>query len=358
MKQYLHRILFATLFCSPVLVQAQITITSADMPSAGDTIRRSTTTDQWSIDPTITGTSHNWDFSFLTAQTQKFDTCHNPSSMNLAYQYYFNNPFTYPSYNSDYALRGQDLSFGAMFSMTDVQDFYVVGSSKLQHVGFGANINGIPTPVRKSPIENVYMFPLNYGDTYTSYSKFMVSLPTLGEYKQKKHNAVEVDGWGTLTLPVGTFNVLRAKFVVNITDSVYVESFGFVTENARPTEIQYMWLAPGRDLPVLQINTDSTTGAVTQIIFQDRFVPLNVKENNTVAFDVYPNPVSNILNINSDQPVERMAIYDLYGRNVYGLTPAPGQNSLSLPVNLASGTYLVEVIAGGGTARKKIVVQQ
>ena len=49
---------------------AQITITTADMPSASDTFRLSTTIDSQGLNPVLSGANFNWDFSTLVPDSQ------------------------------------------------------------------------------------------------------------------------------------------------------------------------------------------------------------------------------------------------------------------------------------------------
>lgn len=359
MKNKFYTLVFLILAFSSTGL-AQITIADTDMPAVNDTFRLSNAIDQWGIDASATGTGYTWDFSFLTPQSQNFDTCAAVSSTPIAYQFYFNNAFVYPAWKANYALRGQDINFGTFFSMTDVYEYYKVGATRFQDVGFGANISGVPASVRKNPIETVYSLPLNYGDLFSNYSKYDVNVPTFGEYKQKKWKDAEVDGWGTINLPIGSFPVLRVKFNVRIVDSVYIESFGFAYENPRPTEIHYHWLAAGRGMPLLQIVTDSATGTVTQITYQDKYVPFaGVKETgNKFTFDVYPNPVSQQVTISSAEPVQTVNLYDLFGRKVFSAMPMSNRYVLMVPSELANGAYVLECIGNKGRERQKLIVQR
>lgn len=342
------------------VAQAQITITDTDMPSLNDTIRLSTTTDQWSVDATSTGAGYNWNFSFLYPESQKLDTCADVASLPIAYQFYFNNIILYAAWKANFGMRGQEFDLAGMFTMTDVYNFYKKGTTKYQNVGFGANINGIPASVRKNPIETVYSLPMSFGDSFTNYSEYVVTIPSLGEYREKKTKSAEVDGWGTVTIPMGTFPVLRMKVMVNIIDSIYVDAIGFAFENPRPTQIEYHWLAQNKDVPVLQINADSTTGAITQIIYQDNHVSLaGITEALSVSgFDVYPNPVSNLFTVKAAEPIVRVELYDISGRRAYSTQPFNTQFNIQLPASIDKGTYVIECTSMTGTSRKKLVVQR
>lgn len=63
----------------------------------------------------------------------------------------------------------------------------------------------------------------------------------------------------------------------------------------------------------------------------------------TLSLEIYPNPVSDIINIRTDHPVKRIFITDLYGKQLKSFIPELN-NLSSIDVNdLHSGTYLIKV---------------
>ncbi|HYG51232.1 MAG TPA: T9SS type A sorting domain-containing protein [Flavobacteriales bacterium] len=336
----------------------QITITDADLPTVNDTFRLSTAIDSWSTDPTPTGTNFFWDYSFLVAGGQDLDTCVSVSSTPFAYQFFFNNAFVYPDWKASYAVAGQGFNVSTIMTVSDVYDYFKVQSSKWENVGFGANINGVPTSIRKNPIELKCNLPLDYNDTYSNYSSFVINVPGVGEYRQKMWKDAIVDGWGKVGLPIDTFDVLRLKIIVDITDSIYIESFGISYENPRPTEIQYHYMALGQDVPVLQVNA-TTTGTVSQFIYKD--VPHTfpgVKENTQPSFIIFPNPASNNVTIRCETLIEQLDVCDLSGRTVY--TSTIDANNAIIPVNSSwdKGIYFVRLVTDKGISTEKLVIEK
>ena len=61
-------LLFIFIICISIKINAQITITSANMPSSGDTIRYSNASLASVGDYTATGSNYNWDFSTLDSK--------------------------------------------------------------------------------------------------------------------------------------------------------------------------------------------------------------------------------------------------------------------------------------------------
>lgn len=72
------------------------------------------------------------------------------------------------------------------------------------------------------------------------------------------------------------------------------------------------------------------------------------------AFKIYPNPVSDILNIDSASKIRSVKIYDLSGKNV--LTEVLNTNKPAINVSsLTSGTYVVTVESETGLQSAKII---
>lgn len=72
------------------------------------------------------------------------------------------------------------------------------------------------------------------------------------------------------------------------------------------------------------------------------------------VFSVYPNPMSNVLNISSKAVVDQVIIYDILGKVV--LNENPGVMSPSINTSgLASGNYMVKVKIGNNSKIVKVV---
>lgn len=333
-------------------IQAQITITDSDMPSSGDTIRFSQTSDIKNNDPTLTGANYNWNYSTLIPDSQRIDTFYSVGSTPIPYQFYFNNGFSYPNHKASYALKGPDISFPQVVDITEVFYYYKNSSSAYENVGFGSKINGTPSSTQNNPVDREYAFPMNYLNTDSSYSAFTVSVPNFGAYGKKMARVDTVDGWGTLILPSGTYNVLRVKSKLLQIDSIYFASSTITIETPRPEEIEYKWLANGKGLPVLKVIT--VAGNITQIEYQDS-LRLNVsiaEIRNSNEVNIYPNPVIDYLTIESKSTVTRIQIFDITGKLI--LEPNAQLNKINLS-GLLSGIYFVKIETESGVNLEKIV---
>jgi hypothetical protein len=298
----------------PVLpVCAQITITDADMPSVGDTFRVSDGLITPAIDPIPTGASFLWDFSALQWITQDVDSFVSVSSTGPIYSVVFID-ISFNPYRANMAARGPELPSVPQVSISDVNYFYYKTASSYKLSGYGALINGISAPIPFDNKDRIYSFPLNFGNTDSSDSDFQLSLPGLGYYSHDQHRVNEVDGWGTLITPYGTFNTLRIKSVITSNDSIYLDTLGTGFAFSLPQTIEYKWLGEQEGVPLLQINTTLTLGTevVSSIRYRDslRVLPTGIPAfTTTSAIDiaVYPNPVEQSMevefNLSTDEKV-------------------------------------------------------
>ena len=333
------------------------------MPVVNDTIRLSETNNIQGLDPLLTGVNYTWNFATLTPTTQRVDTFFSVSSTPFAYQLFFNNVFQYPNHKASYALKGADIGIPQV-PITEVFNYIKNSSSAYDNVGFGSKISGIPSSTQNLPVDREYVFPMNYNDNNISNSAFAITVPGFGYYGESLERIDTVDGWGSLTLPNGTYNVLRVKSILNKIDTTYIDQFGFGTTIPRPEEIEYKWLANGKSLPMLKIIT--VGGNVTQIEYQDDLFVGIVEQDLINSVNVFPNPAKNHVVIDFNANVAgnlKVNLKDVLGKDVaviYNNKINSGKNKLV--VNLAqytikSGIYFMNFIIDGElTTTQKIII--
>jgi hypothetical protein len=337
-------------------LSAQITIGPGDMPSVGDTVRYVNTLPA-GIDLDFTGAGVTWDFSTLEVGNEGADTVVSVTSTPFLYQFYFNNPFIYPDHDADIALRGPAFSFQAL-TVSNVFEYYKRDASGYRNVGFGANVNGLPTSVRRVPVDEVHVFPLNFGDSNVSPSSFTLEVPGLFNFTQDQVRTNTVDGWGTLYLPADTFEVLRVRSVLQREDSIYIAQFGQGISFPEPETVEYKWIANGMDLPVLFVTT--VGGQVTQARFHysPSDVQTAVAERSANAAALFPNPATGTVRLHAPAGVASLVtVVDAQGRTVLGELRMPTEGQLAFDISgLAPGRYQV-IVTGEGRQVLPLVVQ-
>ncbi len=79
--------------------------------------------------------------------------------------------------------------------------------------------------------------------------------------------------------------------------------------------------------------------------------------NETVNVKIYPNPTSDIINVNLENITASVSLYNLQGQKVYEISKAQG--NVKIPVaNLPTGTYILNVDTGKDIARTKINISR
>ena len=333
------------------LSSAQISVTTNDMPDANEVYLMSTTFDQWSIDPALTGANYTWDYSYLTPAAQRSDTMHSVGSTPFLYQFFFNNILLYPNHYSDYASRTDDIDIGGFFTMENTFNYYANSSNSLRQTGMGTTIMGIPNSYQYNDIDTVYELPISYMDMSFSTWNYDMNIPTFGYYEQNGLRENEVDGWGEVTTPFGTFQCLRVKTTLNMVDSVYVDGFGFGFNIPRPETIEYKWLAESMGVPVLQITT--SFGSITGIEYQDSARSVGITELSETRVSLYPNPATSTLNIEAGEPILTLEVYSLVGTLVMSRQNVEDELDVS---DLARGTYILHIQLESGSVLEKLLI--
>lgn len=358
---------FINLFIITILfhwsVSAQITIDQNDMPDPGDTVRLSTALLLPGNDPAATGANYNWDYSGLIPVSQALDTFISVSTTPLAYQLYFNSPLD-PNKATIASPQGS-LAFIPGFEVNNVFEFYRETSGSFSFLGFGGELQGIPLPVKFTPPDVLYTFPLTPGKSDSSNSQFSLSLPGLGAVLVKRFRRNLADGYGTLVTPYGTFQTLRIKSVIEEYDSIYLDTLSQgIAINRNYTE--YKWLGKGFDAPLLSVTVE---GPLTTITYLDSNRNISSGTDNDkpagVSFRLYPNPASDqlFLEFKLLRPSDIDArILSLDGRVIYEarlgrLNPGITLKNIPLPANrFTPGFYLVEILSDYGLSRQKVLI--
>jgi hypothetical protein len=281
---------FAVFFTASL--SGQISITSSDLPGANDVlVTRAAQLLNPQQDLEFTGPNQTWNFGFDVLEplpTVNSIDCVPVSSTPFLYQFLFNNPFS-PNYDSDFAFGTDDIAVG-LFTFEDVFAYFQNNDNRYAATGVGATINGIPVPAQYNPIDVVYRLPIEYGNQDTSYSELNLDLDTLGAYHLEQTRVNAVTGWGTLNIYGQTFPVVKVRTEIAATDSIFIGFIGLGQAFERPLAVEYKWLCPAFNVPVLQINANVIAGqpVVTSVATADIYVGVNEQIKAEVM--VFPNP--------------------------------------------------------------------
>ncbi len=322
-----------------------------------------------SVNTTPTGANSNWNMVPLTNGAVAYQNFFPMSGTPLIFQLVF--------LSCDYAQPLLGNNVVGNLPITDAYEYYNyagTGNSRLEIKGFGAYVTipgqttALPLPALYSSADVIYQFPITYGNTDSSVSGYSVNIPlggTLGNItiKRNQKRVNEVDGWGQITTPAGTFDVLRVKSSIDRVDSLITGIFpaGFPSK-----PVEYKWLGKGKKIPVFQVNgtLNGSTFTPTAITYwgQSPF-PAGIHEiSSNSDMTIFPNPSSENTTIqytlaaSSDMD---MYISDAEGKIVaqfHFRNQSAGTHNEILPVStLAQGAYTIKCISNKEVVASKFV---
>lgn len=329
----------------PVLLNAQITIGTGDMPVAGNIYPLVTGAVTGTPDFATTGANTTWDFSSLTVASTNPDTVLAISQLPITYIVSF--------FSSTFAEKANgSMSLGLSFAMQNVYNVFKNTGTSFRQTGFGGEVQGTAIPVFYNPNDEIFQFPLNFNSTFSGNSSYNFQLPTIASFFQDRNRSTTVDGWGTLILPNGTYQVLRVKSDITDNDSLYIDQFG--NGFALPAQIthEYKWLAAGKGKPMLQINTNDILGneTVSSIMYQD-FGPSSIQNTCTenLQLNIFPNPANDYAFAIPSEKFrnQKMLITDVSGRLLNEIfISSAGATSIDLS-RFSEGIYFVHLMNDG-----------
>lgn len=343
------------------IIYSQITLSSVDFQStSGSELYASET--NLGIDFQSTGANYNWDFSYLnpnTLDTFQFKSISNaPFLIQAAYGGF---PVQYGAnyYLESFAFALNNLPPNILpINVENINEFIKVTSNEITKVGYSAELSGTALPFISDTIEKLYQFPLNYNDVDSSRAYTAINLNPIydAQLKQYVQRKTEVDGWGNITTPYGTFECLRLHHTINETDSVYVAVPGLPgnwVEIPIGTRHEYEWWANNEKIHLLKITTVETMGieTVSAVEYKDNHSTASLTDINHRTIDVYPNPAIN--KINFSEKVKLCQLTDLRGKIIY-------QSNECLNIDIQSikpGVYILYFEFNDTINCQKIIIQ-
>jgi hypothetical protein len=337
-------------------LSAQITIEQADLPEAGDRPRFSIADTLLMIDPEPTGANYSWDFRNLNPIAQRVDSFIGRSDLPFTLLFQVPSSANVVSFIRAGGQQALD-SLPGGFSFSGGYEIYRSTADAYELLGQATVLSDIlPIYLENDPVDTVYRLPMDFGQVDSSISQAILDLniPGLGSiyYQQDRKRINEVDGWGTLLTPYGTFDVLRVRTEITGRDTV---SWDTITSFAVPAipSIEYKWLAKADGFPILQVNATRFLGAevVSNVIYRDSLRP----EVPTVGLEaqleplevkLYPNPVQQQLNLQIGDLRGQQAhirLLDGQGRILLHQTTRQDRVRIDLKAQ-AAGMYLLEIV--------------
>jgi hypothetical protein len=316
---------------------AQPTITASQMPKSGDTLRYSNALPtELPSNYETGGANMSWDFSGMTPQRQQLLNYYSASK--TPYSFYF---------FGQVGQKTADTIGAGPITLTNVYSFFTNSSKVFKAEGIGYQYSGFPLAAMYKDEDEIYQFPLNYGDKDTTTFNFKFSIPgDLFALVQAGTRYNDADGWGTIKTPYKEYtNVLRLRTYVDEIDTVTSQFGKFPLP--RKT-VSYKWLSLSERIPVMEVSgtVNPLTGAFTpnQVRYRDGFIArLDAQDysgnNGMNTLQVYPNPGFDVIRVETKIRNFELRATDLTGAEVPVKWLSPGLLDIR---NWKAGVYTLQ----------------
>ncbi|MCF8247390.1 MAG: T9SS type A sorting domain-containing protein [Saprospiraceae bacterium] len=359
MKKYYAVIAFVV---STIWLHAQITVTSSTFPAVGDTLKTATDLDPDGVTITPPGGPATWDFTGLAA-TSKSETTFQAASEGSAFADFPN---------------AELVTIGAG---GQGETYFDISATSFNNLGFyGSDPTGglpIQTAFKFSPPVPERRAPLNFIDNSLAETSLNITLPIdsalgailaqlgvpagLADSLRIRVTASRndlVDAYGSLTIPGGTYDVLREKSIEYRSTSLDIRLFGLwidVTAQAgagsglgKDTTIAYNFISNTEKEYIAIVEMDNANSVVQQVEYKDNNV---ISGNNDMVAAkpevlVSPNPTANLAVFelkNFALGNYSLRLLDAQGMVVLVTKVGLGAESVSLE-SLGKGTYFYQVL--------------
>jgi len=355
---------FTTLFLLYVSIcaHAQISLTVTDFGTSGDTVRISQAP-AGNLDFITTGANYTWDYSSLVATSQYLKEF-KPIGFASFLVFGTYGPIASSNYQASYFNPTNDLPLDQLsqflpVELSDLNQYSKRTMDSITSLGYSIAVNGQGVPFKSDTIETRYKLPLNYGDSHYSRGYTYIDLNPVIDFKIKQYRqrTTNVDGWGTIITPKGTFQALRIRHDINEIDSVYQTFFGAGQWFGTPPiqRVEYEWFTNGEDEWILKATENN--GNVNQVEYQEDYLGLDASlTENVLTASVGPNPCVDYLNVVSSSPLLSCELLDASGRI---LLHQAIENSHEIHMDIAGitpGTYIL-VLRNGAAHRQFPIVK-
>ena len=347
MKHFISKAsLMGSLMLSVLLTSAQIIITSDNVPSPGTNFIKGIDDLPVGLDPGTPGPGKVWDFSpLITEET-------------IAYSYVDPDATPHPDYfpEANLALHSSDTAYSYLYYD---QDVYKMQGLMMEYQGQEYAFDYTPDLI-------LFNFPFTYGDQLSQDYYFeWIYTNNQDSVKVKDYvtRSLEADAFGTVYLPAGTFNAIRAKVTQVNKDSMWAQVLGnwmliSVTVSASN---YYDWYTehPDVDIGLVSMQYDETwTTLESAEFFKESFVGIE-PEPDKAKLDIYPNPSADVIFVNTTGfPGHTLQIINIAGDIVIEQEMIADREEVDVS-NLSPGIYLCRILdeISGNLNQEKIMIK-
>lgn len=335
MKRIFQTVAIFALF--PIFSNAQITIQADQIKPLGlYAIQARDTMLDASVVPGGNGLQ-TWDFTALKDQDK--DTLH----------FYLPSETPYDTLFPQANLAATIDSAGYIYFEKNADHLTTLGS-------YGTlSTNGITltTALKYNPGRTIIRFPMELNGTYPETIKSIIQVPgsAVGQpffdsirAVSTLQRIVEIDAYGLITSPVGTFNSLRSKEVKTELDSVFllVGTVWSGSQFSAPTsDTTYNWWTNenGFGLPVVSIQIDGDGDTRASWLYD--FISNTAGTQLLMDINLFPNPASDQLTLDVPHDFQgKVELYNMNGSLFLTRLVTSGQETIDIS-SLNQGSYVL-----------------
>lgn len=322
---------------------AQITLTTNSFPAVGEMLISHNDSLGASLTPGSAGVNQAWDFSGLNSHTKDTTTAVTVASTP--------NGTAFPT--ATFAAET-----GAGFA------YFKNTATECQMIGVSGSIIGTTTfNINYTSPNIVAKDGITFNSNYNFVNSFL--LMASGADVNQPVDSVRihsdtyvsktVDGWGTVTSPIGAFPCLRIMqrdSVIQVIDAkIPFVGWSLAVVEISNVNVSYSYVDDADINPIVQLNMDSTSSTVSSATYRQSW-PLVVNETvKPSLFTLYPNPTTsdNIHLLIGGLPSAKyiVQIFDMNGNEINSTLYAVNKTSVTdanfSNLQLCSGNYIATV---------------
>ncbi|MBD3638657.1 MAG: T9SS type A sorting domain-containing protein [Crocinitomicaceae bacterium] len=333
MKKIILSLTFITLISG--YAESQITLDSTNFATIGWVVQEARDSLP-TVAPGNSGANQTWDLSGLDTHTVDTLTFTNPN--------WTQGGTDFPDANL------------AIYNHGDSMHTYINNSySGAEMLGIGGDVFGAGyTTIKFDPTQTFTQWPMNYQDSFNDSSGIDETFylgqgptgPDSARFKQLNETFVDVDGWGSVTTPLGTFDALRTYTITINTDSIWIwTSFSGWTfyQEQTGTTYQYEWFSndPNTNFPIATMTVDAGNNAENVRWLLVTPTLSGIDDNTTSDLKLYPNPAQEQLTIET-QTAGILEIINVNGQLVKRIQLQANLNTVEVK-DLDAGVYIYVV---------------
>jgi Secretion system C-terminal sorting domain len=237
--------------------------------------------------------------------------------------------------------------------------YYKTDSSNISYYGYAS-----PSLIYlQSDPEIQNRYPMTYYSNFSDSSEAHYTTNSIDVYRICSSTSM-VDGYGTLTIPSGTYqNVLRVKVVQNYIDTFMNSSTLVGTGTATITN--YYWISAVTKSQLLFVyyanSLELGQASHSKMVVYYPGILNGISEINTQSkFSVFPNPATNsiTLSTSANTSITQLTLVDILGKKYLLNYKKENENFVIDMSEFPNGIYFLQATTNNGILYKKVLIEK